>query len=37
LLTGVLVVGAVVVSVLLSPPRRAAQAHEELVMLDEAA
>jgi len=36
-LTGVLVVGAVVVSVLLSPPRRAAQAHEELVMLDEAA
>jgi len=36
-LTGVLVVGAVVVSVLLSPPRRAVQAHEELVVLDEAA
>src|SRR5205814_9587634 len=36
-LTGVLVVGAAVVSVLLSPPRRAVQAHEELVMLDEAA
>ena len=36
-LMGVLVVGAAVVSVLLSPARRAVQAHEELVMLDEAA
>jgi hypothetical protein len=36
-LTGVLVAGAVVVSVLLSPPRPAVQTHEELVMLDEAA
>ncbi len=36
-LMGVLVAGAAVVSVLLSPPRPAVETHEELVMLDEAA
>ena len=34
---GVLIAGAVVVSVLLSPARPAVETHEELVMLDEAA
>ena len=36
-LMGVLIAGAVVVSVLLSPTRPAVETHEELVMLDEAA
>jgi EmrB/QacA subfamily drug resistance transporter len=36
-LMGVLVAGAVLVSVLLSPPRPAVETREELVMLDEAA